>query len=92
MSARYSRVQQKEGESTLGANNPGVALANNLVNEATGRRPVSAAKLERRRKRAERAEYYSTKMHAALWLVAACLAIYFTDFVNVCSSSNRLNR
>ena len=92
MSARYSRVQQNDGDSLVGSNTQGVALANTLVNQANAKRPISAAKVERRRKRAEKAEYYSTKMHAALWFIAACLAIYFTDFIKVCTKSANVNR
>lgn len=50
------------------------------------------SRAQRKALREERAEYYSTKMHAAIWVIAAGFAGYYSDFINVCAKSKTVNR
>lgn len=50
------------------------------------------SKAERRRLRADKAEYYSTKMHAVLWIVVALVIGYYINFIKVCAQSDKINR
>ena len=51
-----------------------------------------ARRREKRRQRHERAEWWSTKLHAFLWVVSAITALIVSDFINVCMNSNQVAR
>jgi len=51
-----------------------------------------ARRREKRRLRSERAEWWSTKLHALLWVVGAIVAFFVSDFLNVCLNSNDIVR
>jgi hypothetical protein len=46
---------------------------------------------ERRKLRKERVEYYSTKLHAILWVMAAVAVTYYTDLPNVIVNGTNKN-
>lgn len=45
-----------------------------------------------KRRRRERIEWFSTKMHAILWVAASVTTIYLTDLVNVIMYSQDVDR
>jgi len=47
---------------------------------------------DRRKARSEKAEEYSVKLHAAIWVVGALFAGYFTDIMRVCWESQEVHR
>ena len=38
------------------------------------------------------AERYQTKIEAVLWIIAAMILIYMTDFIYICIEDTRINR
>jgi len=59
---------------------------------AEDRAVKAARRREKRRQRNERAEWWSTKLHALLWVIASAVAIYLSDIPNVCLKSENVNR
>ena len=54
---------------------------------------AQARRLRKRRKREEDAAYYSTKMHAAIWVAGATFAAYYSDIFKVCfDGDKRINK
>eukprot|EP00512_Aurantiochytrium_limacinum_P007277 CAMPEP_0171528700 /NCGR_PEP_ID=MMETSP0959-20130129/11844_1 /TAXON_ID=87120 /ORGANISM="Aurantiochytrium limacinum, Strain ATCCMYA-1381" /LENGTH=170 /DNA_ID=CAMNT_0012070763 /DNA_START=226 /DNA_END=738 /DNA_ORIENTATION=+ len=56
---------------------------------------VSGSKTTRAKARAvrsQRAEEYAVKMHAALWVLAAGFTGWYSDFINVARSGEKLNQ
>jgi hypothetical protein len=47
---------------------------------------------EKRKLRNERAEWWSNKLHAFLWVISAVIALIVSDFVNVCIQNEAINR
>jgi hypothetical protein len=50
----------------------------------------AARRREKRRLRMERAEWWSSKMHAFLWVAGAIATVILSDFVNVCLTNKDL--
>jgi len=91
MSARpkYARVGQED------VSGVGLGMNDDLQTSQSfdqGNESVKLTREQRRKKRADRAEWYSTKMHALMWTVAALVTLYFSDIVNVCVNSEKVNR
>lgn len=45
-----------------------------------------------KKKHAERVERIQTKIHAALWVIVAGAVIYYTDFIKIILTDERINR
>lgn len=51
-----------------------------------------ARRREKRRLRNERAEWWSNKFHAFLWVISSVVALFVSDFINVCITNENINR
>jgi len=69
------------------------AMATPDVESALEERALRAGRRREKRKiRAERAEWWSSKLHALLWVVGAVVALVASDFVHVCITSPSISR
>eukprot|EP00499_Haloplacidia_sp_CaronLabIsolate_P015709 CAMPEP_0196769758 /NCGR_PEP_ID=MMETSP1104-20130614/736_1 /TAXON_ID=33652 /ORGANISM="Cafeteria sp., Strain Caron Lab Isolate" /LENGTH=165 /DNA_ID=CAMNT_0042139861 /DNA_START=24 /DNA_END=518 /DNA_ORIENTATION=+ len=57
-----------------------------------GSREMEEERTREKRRRRERIEWFSTKMHAILWVAASATTIYLTDLVNVIMYSQDVDR
>ena len=92
--AELPRNRQRARNTGLGSmNSPSVTPQGSDETINNEDRAVRAARRrEKRRLRNERAEWWSTKLHALLWVVAAVIAAIVSDFINVCLKSEVTNR
>jgi hypothetical protein len=50
------------------------------------------AEEEEKKRRAERIEKITAKLHAAVWVVSSLLILYWTDFFHIMIYDNRIHR
>jgi len=76
--AKYTRVIQEEAAAAVSGTDQG--------------QQSRLSREDRKRKRTEDVEWYSLKIQALLWCTGAAAATYFSDIINVCISSKKVNR